>query len=556
MSELIINKENILKNILLKTFGNSLSNLEKRTNEQMDALTMTSKQFKLFNKHINDLTINVKTTKEKMNSNQKNNLNQTKNKNLARSKTQTNYYSHNKIHSQIPTKRNFKTNLKGLIIPKSKTIQNSQNTSFENKLNQPFNKFQNKKSRNNIIKNKTITESFNKNLNSKINNSMTTPPPKKNYKNNLEIKADLFDIQETIKKVENTINNTEKLVHKKNISVQNIDFAKNKLLKSKINMNKITIKKKKLNLEPYLKQMNEILIDKIFNYCDINDRFNIIESNKKLFIYNHYNYLQSLINKLNYNFNNEINKLKEEYKEETEKDYPEFSLSKKVIKAIELLNNEIYCNVFYREELSGKHLKIIIVYRILCQLLKKEDLINIKDNKEFWKKICVWLINEGNKGLGNYLKEISKEFFYDDENIYKIEKIIKNDKLNFNPFYYSNICETTGLIVFLLKDVLEYIGILINPKKTPVKRRLNNLKYQLTIKIDALKRFQKRLKIEGDNINEIEMNNNVNLDNKINNNESKNNNNKTINNFDTNTLISISKENLTSESENINNKNN
>ena len=109
MSELIINKENILKNILLKTFGNSLSNLEKRTNEQMDALTMTSKQFKLFNKHINDLTINVKTTKEKMNSNQKNNLNQTKNKNLARSKTQTNYYSHNKIHSQIPTKRNFKT---------------------------------------------------------------------------------------------------------------------------------------------------------------------------------------------------------------------------------------------------------------------------------------------------------------------------------------------------------------------------------------------------------------------------------------------------------------
>jgi hypothetical protein len=52
------------------------------------------------------------------------------------------------------------------------------------------------------------------------------------------------------------------------------------------------------------------------------------------------------------------------------------------------------------------------------------------------------------------------------------------------------------------------------------------------------------------------MNNNVNLDNKINNNESKNNNNKKINNFDTNTLISISKENLTSESENINNKNN
>lgn len=244
MSELIINKENILKIILLKAFGNTLSNLEKRTNEQMDALTMTSKQFKLFNKNINDLISNVKIAKEKLNSNQKNNINQAKKKNLVRSKTQNNYYSHNKIHSQIPTKR-LKANLKGLLIPKSKTIQNSQNTSFENKLNQPLNKFQNKKSRNILVKNKSNTESFNKsNLNSKINNSITTAQTNKNYKNNLEIKADLFDIQETIKKVENTISNTEKLVHKKNISVQNIDFAKNKFLKFKNHLNNTTIKKK------------------------------------------------------------------------------------------------------------------------------------------------------------------------------------------------------------------------------------------------------------------------------------------------------------------------
>ena len=84
MSELIINKENILKNILLKAFGNTLSNLEKRTNEQMDALTMTSKQFKLFNKNINDLISNVKITKEKLNSNQKNNINQSKKKKFSK----------------------------------------------------------------------------------------------------------------------------------------------------------------------------------------------------------------------------------------------------------------------------------------------------------------------------------------------------------------------------------------------------------------------------------------------------------------------------------------
>ena len=50
----------------------------------MDALTMTSKQFKLFNKNINDLISNVKITKEKLNSNQKNNINQSKKKKFSK----------------------------------------------------------------------------------------------------------------------------------------------------------------------------------------------------------------------------------------------------------------------------------------------------------------------------------------------------------------------------------------------------------------------------------------------------------------------------------------
>ena len=65
MSQQIINKEIILKNILLKTFQNSLKNLEKRTKEQINSLTMTSKQFKQFNKTISDLITNVNITREK-----------------------------------------------------------------------------------------------------------------------------------------------------------------------------------------------------------------------------------------------------------------------------------------------------------------------------------------------------------------------------------------------------------------------------------------------------------------------------------------------------------
>ena len=53
--------------------------------------------------------------------------------------------------------------------------------------------------------------------------------------------------------------------------------------------------------------------------------------------------------------------------------------------------------------------------------------------------------------------------------------MIKSYKDTIYPSYYSKICGTTGLIVFILKDALEYCGVLVNEKRTPIKRIYENL---------------------------------------------------------------------------------
>lgn len=40
-----------------------------------------------------------------------------------------------------------------------------------------------------------------------------------------------------------------------------------------------------------------------------------------------------------------------------------------------------------------------------------------------------------------------------------------------NPNYYSKVCPTTGLVVFFVKEFIEYLGIVIE-KKTNYKRAI------------------------------------------------------------------------------------
>ena len=47
--------------------------------------------------------------------------------------------------------------------------------------------------------------------------------------------------------------------------------------------------------------------------------------------------------------------------------------------------------------------------------------------------------------------------------------MIGNNFFKINPNYYSNICGTTGLLMFYVKDILEYAGVIIDKKVYPNK---------------------------------------------------------------------------------------
>ena len=61
------------------------------------------------------------------------------------------------------------------------------------------------------------------------------------------------------------------------------------------------------------------------------------------------------------------------------------------------------------------------------------------------------------------------------------------------PLYFGDICKTTGLVIFIIKDSLEYCGLIHNDKKTMPIIYINYLEY-IQIIISKLKEYIEKLK--------------------------------------------------------------
>lgn len=59
------------------------------------------------------------------------------------------------------------------------------------------------------------------------------------------------------------------------------------------------------------------------------------------------------------------------------------------------------------------------------------------------------------------------------KNLFKIHRLIRNNQHKLNPTYFSDICGTSGLVTFFLKDSLEFLGA-ISTKNTCQTRILKN----------------------------------------------------------------------------------
>ena len=180
-------------------------------------------------------------------------------------------------------------------------------------------------------------------------------------------------------------------------------------------------------------------------------------------------------------------KLKYSQKDLT-KPFTEFTIAKASIKTVVLLDQDLYSKLFKTPVLDENLNDIYIIYRLLFVLLGEREIADIMDDKLFWLKCTEYLMTKSNGKVGSYIVERAKSFDFSHKSIYLMNRLLVGIKPKIIPTTFSKISGTTGLLFFLIKDALEYCGILINEKKTQQSRVLDNLMYYKNI-IDTLANF-------------------------------------------------------------------
>ena len=470
--------KNILKELLNKMLNNQMKILENKSKEQINSLQFTKNEFKTLNKKIENL---VKLREEKIIKDKLEKEKKEKEKEKKRSKSKNNNNNNNNFNG-----RKTLNNINNL----NKTL--NKNSSFGRMTisNTISRRSTSKKIYNTINNNNNEKKDFKRSLTSKkldvkkngrkslINKkpiSLKIKPLKINDDNNNN------DIRNTI----STINNKNILLTEKTSTNINIsEFNEKDNINN--NNNKITFK-----------TLIEIdLLKNITKYLTNSELIIFYSSSKKYFFSLLNSYLNSILKDykklfdlvLNQTMENKLSTLEVKFKAEDFEILPEFKLNKGTIRAIECLKESLYIKIF-KNEVSMKILEEIeIIYKILFQLIDKDNFVKINDKKIFWNEISKFLLENMNENLANYVNDIAKKFDFSEKNIVKIKKICKDKNIeNINPSYMGKLCGTTGLISFVIKDALEYSGI-IEDKKTPPLRIKKNYEYQKEI-IDNIEKY-------------------------------------------------------------------
>ena len=175
-------------------------------------------------------------------------------------------------------------------------------------------------------------------------------------------------------------------------------------------------------------------------------------------------------------------------KEELSKPLNDFQIARGSVKAVELLNNELYGKLFNKIHIEKNEEEICNIYRILFVLINEFTIANTINNDLFWKKCSNYLTDNSNGKIGTFILLKFKNLSFERKKLFLINKYLIGMKKSFTASYYSKICGTTGLLIFMIKDVLEYWGILMNEKKTQPARMLDTLLYYRNT-IDKLNLF-------------------------------------------------------------------
>lgn len=114
---------------------------------------------------------------------------------------------------------------------------------------------------------------------------------------------------------------------------------------------------------------------------------------------------------------------------------------------------------------------VMLPYKLYLQLLNSKDIcpIRFKPTTVIWRYFCS-MIENGSEGKPGKLicDNLLNGMDCSSQNLYEIYKLLGKNAVKITPNYYSKLCGTTGLLVFFIKDALEFIGVL-EDKKIPAK---------------------------------------------------------------------------------------
>ena len=164
-------------------------------------------------------------------------------------------------------------------------------------------------------------------------------------------------------------------------------------------------------------------------------------------------------------------------------------LSKKSQKAIQLLNEAQLNKLFKSDKIPIDD--VILIYRIYFQIINHPfALIAKTDIEKFWENCKNYFINEQNGNTGDILVDMinQKKVVINGNNLYQIYNLVRGNWNKIVPNYFSSVCGTTGLVVFIIKDILEFLGLSVKIKNKEnaywsysdiietIKNKINNLK--------------------------------------------------------------------------------
>ena len=358
--------------------------------------------------------------------------------------------------------------------------------SNENKVRKIKNKIKNN-TNNNQNNNNIINSSMNKSI---INTRKKELESYNSYRNKKAIKkiilkSDKNIIEEDEKNNNSNINNTTSpiVIKERKINKSFEVIANNNI----INISFINILKD-----------NPKILSAILQFLSFKNKINFLSINKFLskertsLLSNKKEELILILQlKENETIEDKIKILKNNYigKEKSSVD-KEFKLSKNTIKNIKQLNENQYIQLFKENQINNNKItEINIIYRILLLLFGEKKIVEISDDNLFWKNVCKYFLDKNTKEkIGNFIVEKSKNLSFDHQTINLIEFILIGNKNNIINGYYEKLCKTTGLIIPLIREALDFCGVIVTDTKIRENRLLDNLQYnqKLICKLDNI----------------------------------------------------------------------